>query len=175
MKVFNSNNLQGCTVDGRMDESAERNWNTGLDQWRVMTGTQGTLMYRSFWDKRYLKQMKSTKVEYIDDVTRKDQPEEDPGTLGMILQTNRVEGIKKARYYSYLESYYPPTVLFSGPGHTYQVGDERVYLNIADYPVRLNVGTLHMESHYFGQMPAYEGAGKTAESEGGVSGSTGGE
>ncbi len=158
MKVYNSNNPLGCTIDGKMDEPAEINWNPARDQWRLMTGPQGTIMNRSFWDENYLKQMKSITVEYIDDLNRPDPPEEHPGMLGMILQTNRVEGIKRARYYSYLEWYWPPRFLFTGPEHTYKVGDEKAYLNIADHPIRLTSGTGSMDSHYFGKMPAYERA-----------------
>ena len=76
--------------------------------------------------------------------------------LGMMLQTNRIEKIKKDRYYSYLEWYWPPRFLFTGPENTYQVGDERTYLNIADHPIRLRSRDLTMESHYFGQMPNFE-------------------
>jgi len=83
----------------------------------------------------------------------------------VIAQTNRVEGIKKARYYSYLEWYWPPSFLFSGPGETYRVGDEKIYLNIADHPVKLRAGSNTMENHYFGQMPAYEQAEQIMEKE----------
>lgn len=170
MMVYNSNNPAGCRIDGKMDEPAEIGWNTARDQWRLMTGPQGTIMNRSFWDENYLKQMKSIKVEYIDDATRPDPPEEHPGMLGMILQTNRVEGIKRARYYSYLEWYWPPSFLFSGPGHTYRVGDEKAYLNIADYPIRLASGTTSMNSHYFGKMPAYDRAEAVIEQQRGTHG-----
>jgi len=158
MRVYTSNNLKGCLVDGKTEEDAETNWNTERDQWRLITGKQGTCMNRSFWDERYLKQMKWIKVQYIDDVTKPDPPEDDPGMLGMILQTNRVEGIKKDRYFSYLEWYWPPSFLFTGPDHTYRVGDEKAYLNIADHPVKLTAGKNSMESHYFGKMPSYDRA-----------------
>ncbi len=163
MKVYNSNNLQGCLVDGKTTGAAETDWNRGRDEWRLMTGEQGTVMNRSFWDEHYLKQMKSITVDYIDDINRKDPPEDDPGMLGMILQTNRVEGIKKERYFSYLEWYWPPAFLFSGPGQTYQAGDEKIYLNIADHPVKLRTGELTMDSHYFGKMQAYDRAEKIME------------
>lgn len=155
-KVYNSNNLQGCLVDGKTEGAAETAWDTRRDQWRLITGPEGTLMNRSFWDENYLKQMAGIKVEYLDDIDRPDPPEEESGMLGMIRQTNRVQGIKKARYYSYIEWYYVPRFLFSGPGRTYRVGDEKAYLDIADHPVRVRAGNLTMESHYFGQMPGYE-------------------
>ena len=110
--------------------------------------------------------MKSIKVEYFDDITKDHPPEEEPGMLGMIVQSNRVEGIKKDRYYSYLEWYWPPRFLFTGPDQTYQVGDEQTYLNIADHPVMLRVGELTMASHYFGQMPDYERAERIIEKRG---------
>jgi len=163
MKVYSSNNLKGCLVDGKTEGEAEKNWNTERDEWRLITGDQGTLMNRSFWDERYLKQMKSITVEYIDDSEKEDPPEEEPGMLGLIRQTNRVEGIKKERYYSYLEWYYPPTFLFSSSDHTYQLGDEQIYINIADHPVRVRAGGLAMDSHYFGQMPGYEQAEQVKE------------
>ena len=163
MKVYNSNNLEGFVVDGRTSPQEDDRWNNERDTWRLLTGPQGTTMNRSFWDQDYLKQMEWVKVDYIDDIHRKDPPESEPGELGVIAQTNRVEGIKKARYYSYLEWYWPPSFLFSGPGETFRVGDEKHYLNIADHPVRLKVGPNTMENHYFGQMPAYEQAEQIME------------
>jgi len=161
MKVYSSNNPGGCLVDGKTEGEAEERWNSDRDTWRLITGKQGTLMNRSIWDPHYLEQMKSVKVEYLDDDAKGDPPEEVPGMLGMIAQTNRVEGIKKDRYYSYLEYYYVPAFLFSGPGHTYRLGDEKTYLDIADRPIRLSAGKLGMESHYFGQMPPFEEAAAT--------------
>lgn len=158
MKVYNSNNRAGCVVDGRTEGPAETGWNTERDEWRLMTGRQGTIMNRSFWDERYLKQMEWSRVEYVDDSETADPPEDDPGILGMIVQTNRIEGVKKERYFMYLEWYWPPAFLFSGPGQTYRYGDEKPYLDIADHPVALKSGGLSMESHYFGRMPLYEGS-----------------
>ncbi len=157
-KVYNSNNLTGCVVDGKLEGPAELNWDTRRDQWRLITGPIGTLMNRSFWDENYLKQMASIKVEYLDDAHKEDPPEEVPGMLGMIRQTNRVHGIKKARYYSYIEWYYVPSFLFTGPDRIYRVGDEKAYLDIADHPLRVRAGNRAMESRYFGQMPPFEDA-----------------
>jgi hypothetical protein len=85
-----------------------------------------------------------------------DRPEDEPGLIGMLSQTNRVEGIKKDRYYTYLEWYWPPSFLFTGPGRTYRRGDEKPYLDITDHPLRLTVGKQRMENRYFGEMPSYE-------------------
>ena len=158
MKIYNSNNLKGCLVDGKTEGEAEINWNQERDKWRLITGKQGTMMNRSLWDENFLEQVKWTRVEYFDDITEEDVPEDDPGMMGMIRQSNRVEGIRKGRYYTYLEWYYPPSFLMSGPGQSYQVGDEKVYLNIADHPIRLRVGEISMENRYYGQMPEYERA-----------------
>ncbi len=165
MQVFNSNNLEGFVVDGRTSPQEKGRWEDERDAWRLMTGPQGTSMNRSFWDETYLKQMEWVKVNYVDDIREPDPPENEPGMLGMIMQTNRVGGIKKARYYSYLEWYWPPSFLFSGPDQTYRVGDEKHYLDIADHPIRLRVGGNTMESRYFGQMPAYEQAEQIMEKE----------
>ncbi len=79
----------------------------------------------------------------------------------MIRQTNRLGPIKKGRYSSYLEWSWIPNFLLSGPDHTYQVGDEKIYLNVADHPEELRAGELTMTSHYIGQMPSYEQAERT--------------
>jgi len=163
MKIYNSNNLEGYVVDGRTSPQEDGRWDNSRDTWRLMTGPQGTIMNRSFWDEDYLKQMKFVRVDYIDDITRLDPPESEPGMLGMIAQTNRVEGIKKARYYSYLEWYWPPSFLFRDPRQIYSLGDEKHYLNIADHPVRLGIQGKTMENRYFGQMPAYEQAEQVME------------
>jgi len=158
MRIYNSNNPEGFVVDGRMSPQEDGRWDNSRDEWRLMTGSQGTIMNRSFWDERYLKQMKGVRVDYWDDLSRLDKPEEDPGMLGYIAQTNRVEGIKKDRYFSYLEWYWPPSFLFSGPDRSYRLGDETSYLDIADHPVKLHAGGRVVESRYFGQMPVYEKA-----------------
>ena len=165
MQVYNSNNLQGVMVDGLTSPEEQATWNNERDEWRLMTGRQGTIMNRSFWDPEYLKQMEWVRVDYIDDLATPDPPEDVPGMIGMIAQTNRVEGIKKARYYSYLEWYWPPSFLFSGPERSYRVGDEGHYLNIADHPVRVRAGHNEMESSYFGNMPVYEKAQEVMDRE----------
>jgi len=170
MKVYSSNNPDGCLVDGRTEGEAEKHWNTDRDNWRLITGRQGTLMNRSVWDPHYLEQMKWVRVEYLDDANKPDPPEEVPGMLGMIAQTNRVEGIKKDRYYSYLEYYYVPSFLFSGPERSYRPGDEKSYLSIADQPIRLSAGKREMESHYYGQMPSFDEAAAEAAASGGDKG-----
>jgi len=170
MKIYNSNNLEGFVVDGRTSPQEGDRWNEDRDEWRLMTGPQGTIMNRSFWDQRYLEQMKWVKVSYRDDMNALDKPEEYPGMIGMIAQTNRVVGIKKDRYYSYLEWYWPPSFLFSGPGQTYRPGDEKAYLNIADLPVRVRTASARSENRYFGLMPAYEHAEKIMEEKRGEGG-----
>ena len=47
MKVYSSNNLKGCLVDGKIKGEAETDWNTERDSWRIITGKQGTVINRS--------------------------------------------------------------------------------------------------------------------------------
>jgi len=163
MRMYTSNNLQGVVVDGRPSPEETRTWDTGRDQWRLMTGPQGTVMTRSFWDERYLAQMKWVRVDYEDDMRKIDPPEDEPGLIGMISQTNRVEGIRKDRYYTYLEWYWPPSFLFTGPGHTYRTGDEKPYRDVTDAPIRIRAGNQRTENRYFGEMPAYENVEEASE------------
>jgi len=152
MLVYNSNNLGGMVVDGRMSPM-EKKWVNSKDVWRLLTGPQGSNLRRSFWDKQWEEQMVKLEVNYVDDMEKKDPPEEVEGSLGCILQTNMVKGIRPGTYSSYLEWYWPPTFLFTGPGHTYRPGDERAYLNMADHPLRLAVESKTVDNSYFGPMP----------------------
>ncbi len=152
MLVFNSNNPGGMIVDGRMSPM-EKTWNIERDRWRLLAGPQGSTMRRSFWDPVWAQKMISLRVDYADDVLTPDPPEEWPGFMGCIVQSNRVKDIARGRYNSYLEWYWPPRFLYTGENGTYRKGDERTYLNMADHPVKLTVGTRTMESRYFGPMP----------------------
>jgi hypothetical protein len=152
MRVYNSNNPEGILVDGRMSPM-EQTWRNQKDIWRLLTGPQGSNLRRSFWDPEWEEQMVQLEVNYVDDIKRLDPPEEVDGYLGCILQTNKVKGIRAGKYSSYLEWYWPPTFLFTGPGNTYRAGDEKTYLNMADHPLRLKVEEKTVDNSYFGPMP----------------------
>lgn len=152
MLVYNSNNPEGMVVDGRMSPM-EKQWVNTKDFWRLLTGPQGSNLRRSFWDRQWEEQMVKLEVNFVDDLEKQDPPEEVAGYLGCILQTNKVKGIRPGTYASYLEWYWPPSFLFTGPGHTYRPGDERLYLNMADHPLQLVVGRQTVANSYFGPMP----------------------
>jgi len=152
MLVYNSNNPEGMVVDGRMSPM-EKKWANPKDFWRLLTGPQGSNLRRSFWDAHWEEQMVMLEVNYVDDLRKKDPPEEVEGYLGCILQTNKVKGVEPGKYSSYLEWYWPPSFLFTGPDHTYRAGDEKLYLNMADHPLRLIVGKKTVDNSYFGPMP----------------------
>jgi hypothetical protein len=152
MRVYNSNNPEGVVVDGRMSPM-EQKWANEKDFWRLLTGPQGSNLRRSFWDPHWEEQMVMLEVNYVDDLRRKDPPEEVEGYLGCILQTNKVKSIHPGKYSSYLEWYWPPSFLFHGPDRTYRPGDEKQYLNMADHPLRLTVGRKTVDNSYFGPMP----------------------
>ncbi len=134
--TYNSNNLQGFVVDGKMDDG-EENFNPAPDSWRVLTGPCGTFMTRSlFYDPP-----KGFKISMglIDDLDYKDPPEQSPGCLGYMWQDWDLTSAKGfvGDYQFYLEFSHPPK---------YQLGDEVPYLNYLDHPLKLIIGENKVEN-----------------------------
>ena len=66
MKFYNSENRSGFVIDGKMS-SKEKEMKQKVDEWRCITGPQGTMITSSVWDKAYLSKA-DIKINYIDDI-----------------------------------------------------------------------------------------------------------
>ncbi|UCD84193.1 MAG: hypothetical protein JSU92_13075 [Deltaproteobacteria bacterium] len=128
--TYNSNNLQGFVVDGKMDDG-EEDFNPAPDTWRVLTGSCGTFMTRSLFPDPI--EGFEVKMGLIDDQKDKDPPEQSPGNIGYMWQDWDLTSAKGfvGDYRFYLEFSHPPN---------YQLGDEVPYLNYIDHPLKLIIG-----------------------------------
>jgi hypothetical protein len=128
--LYNSNNLQGIYVDGKMDDG-EKNVKPEMDAWRLITGPIGTHMTRTILPPEFKKDV-SVKINVIDDADFKNPPETYPGTYGCIWQSWDVSKLKRGKYYLNLEFYVIPN---------YKLGDEKGYVNYMDHALRIRCGT----------------------------------
>lgn len=135
MKFYNSNNLDGFVVDGRMSEK-EKDMDDGLDEWRVVVGPQGAMITASVWDDSYKEQADIT-VHLTDDENALMPPEDTPGSIGFHYNTSRVGKLKEGTYKTLLCWFYPEGMYDPERLRT-EVIEE--YLDIRKHPLRIRVG-----------------------------------
>jgi hypothetical protein len=114
-KVYNSNNLQGFLVDGKMDDG-EKNFNPAADEWRLMVGKAGILMSSTVYPPEFLKYLDRS-AGLIDDITKKDPPETYPGCIGYLWQDWNVGKVPKGKYYLFVYFYQPANPKGYTPGY----------------------------------------------------------
>jgi hypothetical protein len=133
---YNSNNLEGFRVDGRMSER-ERTMKDDPEAWRLVTGPWGAMMNRSIWSPDYLRQAR-IRMEFTDDVTRADPPEYDPGQIGLAYSYSTVRNLAPGTYVMELDWYFP--VRFPGPDPKGKLDRRPVdgYLNMFDAPLLIS-------------------------------------
>ena len=141
MKFYNSNNLGGLLVDGKPDES-EKNMNTELDQWRCITGPQGTMITRSDWDQYYASQAE-IHVYFEDKIHEKDLPEDVPGKIGYFHNESRIESLEPRRYNVQMDWYFPYNFYNEEKFNIEVVQD---YLNIKQNAIIVEGGGKKMKS-----------------------------
>jgi len=142
MRFFNSENLKGFVVDGKLSKS-EKKFNTKRDKWRLLTGPQGTLMNRSRWSDNFLDQAESVEVSYIDDLEDPDGPEFHAGQVGHASSVARLKKLKPDKYFIFIEWYWPPH--FYDPMNPDQINLKVVqnYLDFQDAPLTFSIGENH--------------------------------
>jgi hypothetical protein len=130
-KVYNSNNLKGFAVDGRMDDGEDK-FNPKLDKWRLVTGNFGAFMSRTIFTPEVLQKVDIV-MGLIDDATYKDPPESNPGCFGYVWQDWNISRLERGKYHLFVEVYVMPD---------YKVGDEVPYLNYQDQPIKVRSGNI---------------------------------
>lgn len=96
MRLYNSVNLEGMLVDGKMDK-AERNFNTKKDQWRLITGPQGTQIVSTDFDPKF--QADGTvSTTYNDDERVARPPENHPGDVGASFDQLTIKSLAAGAY-----------------------------------------------------------------------------
>ena len=96
MKYYNSVNRQGLNIDGQMDE-IERNFNTKKDDWRLVTGPQGTQITYARFDPKFLKNGKASS-HYNDNQDDPQPPENFPGEIGAGFDQIVVKSLETGKY-----------------------------------------------------------------------------
>jgi hypothetical protein len=123
---YSSTNPQGFEVDGKMDDG-EKNYNTALDNWRLITGDFGTFITRTMLTEETKQNVKIT-MGMIDDINFKHAPERYPGCIGYVWQDWDFSDAAKGKYHLYVEFYHM---------EKYKPGDEVRFLNYADHPIKI--------------------------------------
>jgi len=135
MLFYNSENREGFVIDGRTSPQ-EKHLNPAVDQWRCVTGPQGTMITSSVWDPQYVKSA-NIAIQYVDDLNVPVEPEGIPGQIGYHHNQSESKGLKPGSYDSLLCWYFPP--------HFYQ-GDLlrleviRAYADVRERPVEIRIG-----------------------------------
>lgn len=96
MKFYDSVNQQGYLIDGRMDES-EKKFNTAKEDWRLITGPQGTQIQKTSFDPKFLAKGKSSSP-YNDDEGDPHLPENFPGDIGAAADQLVIKGLSAGAY-----------------------------------------------------------------------------
>ena len=135
---YNSNNINGLDIDGKTSPD-EKNMVDDIDEWRLVTGSFGTMMNRSAWDPGFRSQAK-IRIQFIDDEKIDDPPEYFPGQIGMAYNSSTISSLKAGEYHLELDWFFIPKF-----NENNQVGDlnmEKVQaqLDMFDKPLQIKVG-----------------------------------
>ena len=96
MRFYNSANPQGLVINGSMS-AEEKSFNTAKDEWRLITGPQGTQITCTSFDPRFLTKGKVV-TTYLDDETARHPPENFPGDLGAVFDELTIRGLPAGAY-----------------------------------------------------------------------------
>jgi hypothetical protein len=135
MRFYSPNCLEGVTIDGKMSER-EKKMSTAWVPWYLITGPQGSLLFRVDIDRALVAQT-NNKLTFIDDLTKLNPPEDSPGSIGYARSTIELSSVKSGRYSFQIEWYFPPNLYRPGG---YDKQELQEFLNIKDKPVIIRVG-----------------------------------
>ena len=136
MLFWNSENPEPVVVDGRMSPQ-EKALDMAPDQWRVVTGEQGTYMGKAVYAGNFkLSNIKLDEGRYIDDYRHKEAPENEPGIFGSYNWTWDISNGKRGKYVVWMEAHYGPLL------ETEEDLDR--CLHVTDHPLFVRVGSLEM-------------------------------
>ncbi len=135
LMFMNSNNPEGTLIDGRMSPQ-ELALDLSLDEWRVVTGPQCTIL-RGRVPRCELTEQIDISLHYVDDYRQDDPPEKESGQIGHIFDRGDVTHLKPGSYSSNITLYMPPHY---HPGdHEKVLRMERAPLHVVARPAALCV------------------------------------
>ncbi len=134
MKFYSPNCKEGVTIDGRMSKR-EKQIPHSFVPWYLITGPQGSLIFRVDIDPELLDQTKSS-LTYIDDINRGFPPEDEPGSIGYARTRIEMTSVEPRLYEFQIEWYFPPD-LYKPGGYDKKI--LRDFLNIKDAPLIITV------------------------------------
>ncbi len=124
----NSNNPEGTLIDGRMSPQ-EKRLDLSADNWRLITGSQGSFFRGKIPENEMTPQIKMT-LDYVDDISREDPHEREFGQVGHIFDRVDILNVKPGVYKTDVVFLIPPD---------YRPGDEDLYLEWEKKPLRVAV------------------------------------
>ena len=102
----NSNNPDGTLVDGRMSPQ-EQSLDLSQDDWATVAGPQGAFFWGPMTSGERADQVSPT-LHYVDDYTRPDPPEAEPGQIGHAFSRTEITHLRPGVYRFDVVFYIPP-------------------------------------------------------------------
>ncbi len=96
MRFYNSRNRDGFVIDGIMAEE-EKGYDSAKDEWRLITGPQGTQITSTRFDEKFFAKGKA-RVRYNDNQADPHPPEHFPGDIGAAFDEVIVESLPAGTY-----------------------------------------------------------------------------
>ncbi len=135
MRFYSPNCMDGVTIDGKMtdkEKAIPEDW----VPWYLVTGPQGSLIFRVKIEKALMEQSVN-KLTYIDDLEQKLEPEDVPGSIGYARTNIEVTSVKPGKYDFQIEWYFPPN-FYKQDGYDKQMLKD--FLDIKDAPIVISIG-----------------------------------
>jgi hypothetical protein len=106
----------------------EEHLDLSMDDWRLVTGTQGTFFRGKIPENEITPQVKMT-LDYVDDISRNDPPECENGQVGHVFDRMDVLKVKPGVYKTDIVFLIPPE---------YRPGDEALYVQWESHPLKVD-------------------------------------
>jgi hypothetical protein len=130
MRFFSDKDREGVVIDGKMS-AKERAMDVNGVRWTCVTGAPGTLCNRTPTNVPALPP-EDNRLEWVDDVTRKDPPEDHPGMMGCMVNYFDLSALPPGRLWR-------SAALFYTPPPDITADDAQAYLNIESHPLVIEV------------------------------------
>ena len=132
MLFWNSCNPEPVIVDGLMSPQ-EESMDLSPDRWRVLSGAQGKYLAKAVYAGNFkLSNIKLNEGRYIDDLSHRDPPENEPGIYGSYRWTWDITNGKTGKYVVWIEAHYGARIE--------KPEDVMDCMNVTDHPLHVRTG-----------------------------------